>query len=79
MAKFKVENHILVPKHSKLNDKEKKELLEKYKVTLKELPRILKKDSAIKDLNLKSGDVIKIVRKSQTAGEAVFYRCVVHA
>ena len=79
MVKFKVENHSLVPKHSKLSDKEKKDLLEKYNITIKELPRIFKKDAAIKDLSVKSGDIIKIVRKSPTAGESVFYRCVINA
>ena len=44
---------------------------------LKELPKISKKDPAIKELNVKVRDVIKIIRKSPTAGEAVFYRGVV--
>ena len=79
MAKFKVENHSLVPKHSKLGEKEKKEILEKYNITLKQLPKILKKDPAIKILNPKAGDVIKIIRKRDTAGEAIFYRCVINA
>lgn len=79
MTKFKVEDHILVPKHTKINDKEKKALLEKYKITQRELPNIIKKDPAIKNLNAKSGDVIKIIRKSRTAGESAFYRVVVNA
>ena len=78
-TKLKIENHILVPKHSKLSDKDKKELLEQYQITLKELPKIMKKDPSIKDLGVKTGDIIKIVRKSVTAGEAVFYRCVTNA
>lgn len=79
MTKFKVENHILVSKHLKLSDKEKKDLLEKYNITTKELPIVIKKDPAIKALNVRPGDVIKIIRKSPTAGEAVFYRYVVNA
>jgi DNA-directed RNA polymerase subunit H len=78
MAKFKVENHSLVPKHSKLGEKETKALLERYNITLSQLPKILKKDPSIKDLNVKSRDVIKIVRNSPTAGESIFYRCVVN-
>ena len=74
--KFKVDKHILTPKHYKLGDKEKQHLLEKYNVTSKELPKILKIDSAIKELNSKPGDIIKITRKSQTAGESIFYRVV---
>jgi DNA-directed RNA polymerase subunit H len=79
MSKFKIDEHILVPKHSKVSEKEKKDILEKYSITLRELPKIMKKDPAIKELDAKPGDVIKITRKSPTAGESVFYRCVTNA
>ena len=75
--KFKVDNHILIPKHSKLSEIQKEKLLEKYNISIKELPRILKNDPAIISLDAKPGDVIKITRKSQTASEAIFYRVVV--
>ena len=75
--KFKVDKHILTPKHVKIGDKEKAQLFEKYHVTSKEMPRMLKTDSAIKELEPKPGDVIKIIRKSATAGESYFYRVVV--
>ncbi len=75
--KFKADKHILIPKHSKLSDAQKEKLLEKYNISIKELPRILKADPAIISLNAKPGDVIKIARDSPTAGEAVFYRVVV--
>jgi DNA-directed RNA polymerase subunit H len=42
-----------------------------------ELPKIAKTDPAIISLNTKPGDVIKIIRKSQTASEAIFYRVVI--
>ena len=74
--KFKVDKHILTPKHIKVSDKEKAQLLEKYHVTSKELPKILKTDAALRELDAKQGDVIKIVRKSPTAGDAYFYRVV---
>jgi len=72
-----VTKHYLVPKHTKLSDKEKKDLLEKYYITVKELPRIVKTDPAIQGLNPQIGDVIKIVRPSATAKETLFYRGVV--
>ncbi len=75
--KFKVDKHILTPKHVKIGDKEKAQLFEKYHVTSKEMPKMLKTDSAIKELEPKPGDVIKIIRKSATAGESYFYRVVV--
>ena len=74
--KFKVDKHILTPKHLKLGEREKAQLLEKYHVTSKELPKIIKTDSAIKELEAKQGDVIKIIRRSKTAGESIFYRVI---
>ena len=70
--------HILIPKHSKLSEKDKKKLFERYNVGYKELPKILKTDSAIAHLDVKSGDIIKIERKSPTAGKSIFYRGVIH-
>lgn len=78
MAKFDIKKHALVPKHAKTSEKEKKELLEKYNISVYDLPLIKKNDPAIKDLDVKAGDVIKITRASATAGETIFYRCVVN-
>lgn len=75
--KFFLDKHTLIPKHTKLSEKEKKDVLERYHVTLKELPKIRKNDAAIKNLNCKQGDVVKILRKSSTSGEDVFYRGVI--
>ena len=79
MKKFDITKHGLVPKHIKLSDKDKKQLLEKYNITLNELPKILANDPAIKDLGLKTGDIVKIERKSKTAGEYDYYRGVINA
>ena len=69
--------HILVPKHEVLSKKEVKEVLNKYGITENELPKILKEDSALKELNVHAGDVIKITRKSPTVNESLYYREVV--
>jgi DNA-directed RNA polymerase subunit H len=69
--------HILVPEHTKLTEKEKKELMERFKVDIIELPKISIKDPAIAHLDVKDKDIIKIVRKSATAGTHMFYRGVV--
>jgi len=76
MAKLKIENHILVPKHTKLGKDEIEELLVRYHITIKDLPRIHHKDAAIASMNVKENDVIKIERRSPTAGTSVFYRRV---
>jgi DNA-directed RNA polymerase subunit H (RpoH/RPB5) len=74
---FEIGKHVLVPKHSKLGKKEKDELLDKYKITVKELPRISMKDSAVEHLDLMPADVIKIERPSFTSKSTIFYRRVV--
>ena len=78
MIKMKTIKHVLVPEHIKLSESEKKELLDRYKISLNELPRILKNDPAIAHLNVKEGDVIKIIRKSDSAGKSIYYRVVVY-
>lgn len=76
MKKVEITKHQLVPKHQKLSEKEKSALLEKHNISLEELPKISKKDPAIAHLEVKVGDVIKIIRPSKTAGETEFYRGV---
>ena len=76
-ASFNVFNHVLVPKHEILSEKEKEELLKRYKIKPYHLPKIKDTDPAVRALGAKPGDIIKIVRKSPTAGEAVYYRFVV--
>lgn len=67
--------HILQPKHTKLKPKEVKELLEKYNISLSQLPRILSTDPAVPE-GCGSGDVLKIERKSNGKID-VYYRVVV--
>jgi DNA-directed RNA polymerase subunit H len=77
LKKLEIEKHELVPKHVLLSEKEKEEVLEKYGISLRQLPRISIEDPAVKDLNGKIGDVVKIIRKSPTAGETLYYRVIV--
>ena len=70
--------HVSVPKHEVLNKGDAKKLLIKYGVTPKRLPKILAGDQALKGMDdVKVGDIIKITRKSPTAGESVYYRVVI--
>lgn len=77
LKKLEVDKHQLVPKHILLTEREKEELLQKYGINLRQLPRISLEDAAIREMNPKIGDVVKIVRKSVTAGESEYYRVVV--
>lgn len=74
---MKISDHNLVPKQIKLNKEKKKEILEKYNITTKELPKIQKEDPGIAHLKVDSGDIIKIVRPSGTSGKSVYYRVVI--
>jgi len=69
--------HALVPKHEILTKKATKELLETYKIEKEALPKITILDPVVKAIDAKKGDVLRITRKSLTAGEAVYYRVIV--
>ena len=72
-----VPEHILVPKHEIMTKKEAEEVLKKYHCRTTDLPLIFANDRAIQRLGVKPGDMIKITRKSATAGESFYYRYVV--
>lgn len=59
-----------------MSEKELKEVFAMYGIELENLPRMFKSDPAIAHLDVKEGDVVKVVRKSPTAGESIFYRRV---
>jgi len=77
MAKIDLSKHEYVPKHIKLSEAEAGKLLLSYNISKKQLPKIFKNDPIIKELDLKPGDVIKIIRKSATCGDTIYYRVVV--
>ncbi len=72
-----VPDHVYVPKHEIMTKKEAQEVLKKYHCKPTELPLIFVTDPAIMGLGIKPGDMIKITRKSSTAGESLYYRYVV--
>jgi len=73
---YDILKHTLVPKHEIMPAEEIKELLVKHNITTAQLPRILASDAAVKALNAKEGNVLKITRFSHTAGVTTYYRIV---
>ena len=72
-----VPDHVYVPKHEIINKKEAEAVLKQFNCKPTELPLIFVTDPAIMGLGVKPGDMIKITRKSATAGESTYYRYVV--
>ena len=72
-----VPDHVYVPKHQIMNKKEAQQVLDEFNCQPTELPLIFVTDPAILGLGVKPGDMIKITRKSGTAGESTYYRYVV--
>lgn len=74
---FNITKHVLVPKHIKMTEDEIKTLMEKHYIVSKSVFPVMNRDDPIaRYLNLASGDLCKIIRKSQTSGEYTSYRVV---
>jgi len=60
-----------------MTKKEAETVLQKFNCNATELPLIIANDPAIIGLGVKPGDMIKVTRKSATAGESFYYRYVI--
>jgi DNA-directed RNA polymerase I, II, and III subunit RPABC1 len=69
-------SHELVPPHVVLSAEQKAKVLDKYRATDVQFPKILAADPALRGLSAKAGDLIQIKRKDFT-GEYYYYRFVV--
>jgi DNA-directed RNA polymerase subunit H len=74
---FDLFEHKLVPKHEILTQKEREQLLSEYRVQPYQLPQIKSSDPAVKVIDAKPGDILRVIRKSPTAGIHIAYRYVV--
>ncbi|KXA95017.1 DNA-directed RNA polymerase subunit H [candidate division MSBL1 archaeon SCGC-AAA259E19] len=74
---FDVTEHELVPEHEVLSEEEAQEVLEEYDIEASQLPKIKSKDPVAKAIGAESGDIVKVVRESSTAGRTTAYRFVI--
>lgn len=72
-----ITEHELVPQHIRLSTEEKEELFSRYKLKESQLIKLLSTDPIARYYGYKRGEVIKIIRKSETAGRYVAHRLVV--
>lgn len=75
--KFSLFDHELVPKHILLSEEEAIQVLKTYNIDKRMLPKIKMSDPAVKEIGAKPGDIIKIIRESETAGQSEFFRLVI--
>jgi DNA-directed RNA polymerase subunit H (RpoH/RPB5) len=72
---YNILNHILVPSHEIINDKEVEEVMQKYNIKHKtEFPEISRFDPVARVIGLRPSDICKIIRPSKTAIKTPYYR-----
>jgi DNA-directed RNA polymerase subunit H len=79
---FNVLEHELVPEHYLLKSEEAEKMLSELKLTKDQLPKIRLSDPCVVVLDkisgaVSEGQIVKVVRRSQTNGVSVCYRLVV--
>ena len=75
---FNILNHVLVPSHRVMDEKEVKDVMIKYNITDKsQFPDISRFDPVARVIGLRPGQVCNIIRASKTAIETNYYRVCV--
>ena len=75
---FNITQHVLVPKHELIDEKEKRALCKKLSINERRLPQIKKNDPVCRYYGAEIGDVFKITRSSESTYQSTYYRLVVN-
>lgn len=76
---FNLFEHEFVPKHELVQKREAEQLMAGLHIRPHQLPYIKDSDPAVVELGAKPGDIVKVTRKSPTAGHVVVYRYVIES
>ncbi|MHA1201507.1 MAG: DNA-directed RNA polymerase subunit RpoH/Rpb5 C-terminal domain-containing protein [Candidatus Heimdallarchaeaceae archaeon] len=74
---FNIFEHELVPHHTKLTNKEIRLFLINYQIAKHQIPKILESDPAVKAIQAKPGDILRIVRNPILGEQGAYYRVVI--
>jgi len=74
---FNIFDHELVPQHLKLKNKEIKSFLTRYQIEKHQIPKMLETDPAVKAIQAKPGDIIRIVRNPEMGEDGTYYRVII--
>ncbi len=74
--KINILEHKLVPKHEIMSESEIDDELADCDFKIENLPKIKPEDPVVKQINAQKGDILRITRESETAGNFVTYRKV---
>ena len=74
--KIDIQDHMLVPKHEIMTEEEISDEFSDVDYDFKDLPKIRADDPVVEAIGAEPGNVLRITRESQTAGEFVTYRIV---
>ncbi len=67
----------MIPKHELLTKEEATQVLARFNSSPSQFPYIQSTDSLAKEVGAKPGDMVRITRRSETAGTSTYYRYVV--
>ena len=74
--KIDIQDHKLVPKHEIMTEEEISDEFSDVDYDFKDLPKIKSNDPVVKAIGAEPGNVLRIIRDSETAGVFVTYRIV---